>query len=375
MGCSRKKISQPCRGYALVKRYPIINRPFNLFMKKIPSTELLEKYINGKCTEEEITLIKDWYYSLEGEPDHVSDLSAIEEKLLEEQIYNRILTNMAPAVEAAEPEVVEEPARRRSFRPWYAVAGIAASLLIFGGVWLAQSGRLKDNTIASAAAQELVVITNNTAQIYKSVLPDNSVVWLSPNSQIKFPKIFDKRFRGITMSGKCFFEVTKNPQQPFIITSRTIVTKVWGTSFLVRDNDLSNSADVSVLTGKVSVSIKNNEQPTAELVLKKGDVMLYPHQKAVFMVDKNELKPQTENETGILAWNRVNLSFDNKPIGEIVPVLNSKFHVHIKVINERINRYILNADMAGFNLADVLEAFKKSLNVSYEIKDNTIELE
>ncbi|OCX52319.1 hypothetical protein BEL04_12650 [Mucilaginibacter sp. PPCGB 2223] len=343
-------------------------------MKNIPSTELLEKYINGKCTAEETALIKDWYYSLEGEPDHVSNLSIFEEKLLEEQIYNRILTNITPQVEAV-PGVTEEPERRRGFRPWYAVAGIAASLLIFGGVWLAQTGRLKDNTIASAAAQELVVITNNTSQIYKSTLPDNSVVWLSPNSQIKFPKIFDKRFRGISMSGECFFEVTKNPQQPFIITSRAIITKVWGTSFRVRDNDLSNSADVSVLTGKVSVSIKSNDQPTAELVLKKGDVMLYPHQKVVFLVDKNLLKPENETDQGILAWNRTNLNFDNKPLSEIVPVLNSKFHVHIKVTNERVNHYILNADMAGFNLADVLEAFKKSLNVNYEIKDNTIELE
>lgn len=345
-------------------------------MKNIPSTDLLEKYINGKCTDEEVALIKDWYYSLDGEPDHVSNLSAFEEKLLEEHIYNRILTNITPEVEV-EQQPTEEPLRRKGFSPWYAVAGIAASFLIFAGIWLAQTGRLKDNTTINTHAQELVIITNNTRQIYKTVLPDNSVVWLNPNSQIKFPKVFDTRFRGITMSGECFFEVTKNPQQPFIITSRAIVTKVWGTSFRVRDNDLSNSADVSVLTGKVSVSIKGNEKvEAAELVLKKGDVMLYPHQKAIYLVDKKLLKPETENEPAIQIWNRVNLTFDNRLLSEIVPVLNSKFHVHIKVANERINRYILNADMSGFNLADVLEAFKKSLNVSYEIKDNNvIELE
>jgi transmembrane sensor len=345
-------------------------------MKKIPSTDLLEKYINGKCTDEEVALIKDWYYSLEGEPDHVSNLSVFEEKLLEEQIYNRILTNITPDIEV-EPESTEEPVRHTGFRPWYAVAGIAASFLIFAGIWLAQTGKLKDNTTINARAQELVIITNNTRQIYKSVLPDNSVVWLNPNSQIKFPKVFDTRFRGITMSGECFFEVTKNPKQPFVITSRAIVTKVWGTSFRVRDNDLSNSADVSVLTGKVSVSIKGDGKvEAAELVLKKGDVMLYPHQKAIYLVDQKLLKPETENEPAIQIWNRVNLTFDNKLLSEIVPVLNSKFHVHIKVANERINRYILNADMTGFNLPDVLEAFKKSLNVNYEIKDNNvIELE
>jgi len=70
-----------------------------------------------------------------------------------------------------------------------------------------------------------------------------------------------------------------------------------------------------------------------------------------------------------------NLSFENKPLREIIPILDSKYHVHITVKSEKLNHYILNADLAGFNLPDVLEALKKSLNVNYEISDDGIELE
>jgi hypothetical protein len=42
--------------------------------------------------------------------------------------------------------------------------------------------------------------------------------------------------------------------------------------------------------------------------------------------------------------------------------------------NEKLNHYMLNADFSGFNLPDVLEALNKSLNIDYEIKNNTIEL-
>jgi len=326
--------------------------------------------MNGECTEDEVATVKNWYFSLEQEPDHVSSLSAAEEEKLEEHIYNRILNNIG-----VEQLQIAEP-RRRSLRPWYAVTGIAASLLIVAGIWFANTEKLKDTAVGDSHTEELIVITNNTHQIYKSVLPDNSLVWLNPGAQIRFPKVFDTRFRGINMLGECFFEVTKNPRQPFIITSRSIITKVWGTSFRVRDDVKSNSADVSVLTGKVSVSIKGCEKTEpAELVLKKGDVMLYPHQKAIYLVDKHLLKPENGDEPAMQIWNRVNMTFDNKLISEIVPVLNSKFHVHIKVANEKISRYILNADMTGFNLPDVLEAFKKSLNVNYEIKNNVIELE
>jgi transmembrane sensor len=59
---------------------------------------------------------------------------------------------------------------------------------------------------------------------------------------------------------------------------------------------------------------------------------------------------------------------------EIIPVLNSTYGVHIKVADEKLNHYILNADFAGFNLPDVLAALKKSINVNYQIKENIIEL-
>jgi len=349
-------------------------------MKQSISIELLEKYVDGVCTAEEIALVKEWYFSFENEADHVSNLTPSEEKELEEHIYSQILHTInvedKEDIELAESEA--EPVRR-SYAVWYAVIGIAAALLICLGLFLNNKPSSSANEqMAGVVAQEMMLITNNTHQIYKKVLPDNSIVWLSPGAKVKFPKIFDPHFRAVTMSGDCFYEVTKNPNRPFIISSRSIVTKVWGTSFRVRDNDDSNCADVSVITGKVSVSIKPKQiADDIDYALRKNELMLYPHQKAVYLADKNILRSEViTNDTYLQAWTRQNLTFENKTLGEIIPVLNTKFHVHINVVNERLNYYIMNADMTGFNLADVLEAFKKSLNVSYEIKANdVIELE
>lgn len=354
-------------------------------MKKPISIELLEKYVNGQCSEEEMAIVKEWYFSFDKEHDHLSALSAPEEEQLEENIYNRILQNIGMADEAhtAEPEAEAEDADvyelpRRRFKAWYAVAGVAATLLVVFSLWVVnykeQGGFAVDNTQSS----DLVVINNNGKELYKAVLPDNSVVWLNPGAQLRYPKAFAKTYRAVSMNGECFFEVTKNPGRPFIINSHSIITKVWGTSFRVRDDAAKHCcADVSVVTGKVSVSIKNADSADVNrLVLKKGDVMLYPHQRAVYLIDKNQLRPEsTLNEPAMQIWNRVNLNFENKPLSEIVPVLNARFHVNIKMRSEKLNHYILNADMEGFNLPDVLEAFKKSLNVDYQIKENSIELE
>jgi transmembrane sensor len=342
------------------------------------SIELLEKYINGKCTPEEVAVVKKWYFSFEDEHDLISDMNLSEERKLEEQIYNRILNNIGFVEEEVELTEQPEEAPRRSYKMWYAAASIAAICLVFLGVLFIKKPAVTDyNQVADSHVQELVLITNNTNQIYKTMLPDSSMVWLSPKAKINFPKKFDSRFRAISMTGECFFEVTKNPKRPFIIKSSSIITKVWGTSFRVRDGVINKEADVSVLTGKVSVSIKNkdNDDAGTDYQLNKNEVMLYPHQKVIYLADKNVLKPESMDEPALQIWNRINLSFEGKPLSEIVPVLNAKFHVQIKVVNEKLNHYILNADMAGFNLPDVLEALKKSLNVNYELKNNIIELE
>jgi transmembrane sensor len=346
-------------------------------MEEPISVELLERYIKGDCTQDEVVLVKKWYRSFEHDNDYVSGISLAEEKELEEKIYNHILSNIGATIDEEEP--VERPGRY-IFRRWYAIAGVAAAIVISVTAYLLVTYReqkIKEIQLANVSTREIQDVTNNSDQIYKVVLPDSSAVWLKPNSEITYPKAFDPKSRIVTISGECFFEVTKNPNRPFIINSRSIITKVWGTSFLVRDNYRSNTAEVSVLTGKVSVSIKtayNSVQPS--LKLEKDDIMLYPHQKAIYLIDQHVLKPIVDNDEGTLQiWKRVNLSFDSKPLHEIIPILNSKFHVHITVKDNRLNHYILNADLTGFNLPDVLQALKKSLNINYEISDSDIELE
>jgi transmembrane sensor len=337
-------------------------------MKKPLPVELLEKYLNGECTEIEVALVKRWYQSFEHDEDHVSDMGFIEEKELEERIYNHILNSVG-----AEVQTVVIPVRHISYK-WYAIAGAAAAIIIVFALSLYNSQKIKAMLNTGPGTQQMVAITNNSGKIYKAILPDNSCVWLSPNAKLTFPKIFNTASRMVSISGQCFFEVTKNPDRPFIINSRSIITKVWGTSFLVKDNVQSKSAEVSVLTGKVSVSIKTTDN--VSLRLEKNEVMIYPHQKVVYLIDQHVLKPENvDNEPALQIWKRVNLSFDNKPLGEIIPELNARYHVHIIATSAKLNHYILNADLAGFNLPDVLEALKKSLNVNYEIKDNSINLE
>ncbi|MEN0052707.1 MAG: FecR family protein [Mucilaginibacter sp.] len=336
-------------------------------MKKIIPVDLLERYLTNKCTPEEKTLVKDWYQSLEQEHDYISDLDETEEQRLEEEIYNHILSNIGETDEQTSDSI---PVKSLYLKIGYVAATIAAIFLIYVAVAINYKKTKNDDAVTDGKCSQIFVIKNSTKQIYKTTLPDSSIVWLSPGASIRYPQIFEPKYRMITLSGESFFEVTKNPQRPFIINSHSIITKVWGTSFLVHDDVNGKMAEVSVVTGKVSVSIRNKPQQ-ASTVIEKGEVLLYPNQKVTFLKTHHSLKTEKENnDASLKIWNRINFSFDNIALKNLVPVLNEKFNVHLVVVNERLNNYVLDADFTGFNLPDVLEALKKTLNINYELNNN-----
>ncbi|MCJ8212004.1 FecR family protein [Mucilaginibacter sp. RS28] len=338
-------------------------------MKKTIPDELLERYLNGQCSEEELARVREWYHSFSKGNDQLSEMSQTEVELLEKRLYGNITEAIGQTSATSRGRVV------KMFR--YAAA-VAVAALFVGGFYFLNTGRVSFKTAVPVAQKtvEQVDITNNSNTVYKAHLPDKSIVWLQPGSNLRYPKTFAANARVVSMYGVGFFEVTKNPKRPFIINGRSIITKVWGTSFLIRDKYRSKTADVSVVTGKVSVSLKKNEaDDTFSTSLEKHEVLLYPKDKAICFLDQHLLKTErVVREPALKQWSQASLSFDNKPMREIIPVLSATYGVKIKVANERINRYMLTADFEGFNLPDILAALKKSINVSYEIKDDLIEL-
>lgn len=335
-------------------------------MKKPISADLLERYLNGECTSEEEETVKEWYDSFENEYDHVSALSSSEEKNIEGNLYKRITANINTNHKTSY-------SRNTILKLVYTAASIAAVLLIAISIFMSQRQNVKINN-DQIVAIENINITNTSKVIYKALLPDSSTIWLSPGSKISYQKEFDQASRLISMSGECFFEVRKDSMRPFIIRSNSIITKVWGTSFRISDANEYSDAEVSVVTGKVSVKIRDNNE-AIHLPLEKDEVMLYPDQKVTLLRKQRLLKTQTENKhSSVYIWRRVNLAFESLPLKSIVPVLNANYHSRIKIDNQELNNYMLTADFDGFNLPEVLDALKKSLNINYEIKGDSIVL-
>jgi transmembrane sensor len=337
-------------------------------MKKDVLADLLKKYLAGDCSAEEIAVVNEWYEASNAQPDHLASLSEDQNELIRQRMLRAILKD----AELAETAVKPVSSVRTLFSGNWAKL-LAAAVLLF----LIKTAVQQIYTYSPAGNTSTVKerhIVNQTNTIYKQVLPDNSVVWLSPQSTLTFPEKFAAKSRNVKMSGGCYFEVTKNPQRPFIIQSGRVVTKVWGTSFKIDDSN-SSIATVTVVTGKVSVRRNNRSEENISPVMGADEVLLLPHQKVTYQQRSNTLQTSKVTETASLQlYQHVNLSFTNIKLSQIVQVLSKTYKSDIKIDSTINGNMLMNADFNGLNLPEVLETLQTSLKVSYAIQNETITL-
>lgn len=229
---------------------------------------------------------------------------------------------------------------------------------------------LRRSPAPSYAKIRSIKINNTTPIIRKQVLPDGSMVWLNPNTILSYPSRFGK-LREVSMQGEAFFEVTKDHAHPFVITSGKVLTKVWGTSFRIRSIPGENNTKVSVLTGKVSVSIPI-EQTLSETP-KHSEIFLFPQEEVTYQpAARHLLKAPIAVTSDMDMWRKSNLSFDDAPLADITVQLSKYYNVDLQAEGEKLQQNQLTADFNGKNLADILVLICKSMHTSYTKVDNRI---
>lgn len=300
--------------------------------------ELVQRYLEKKSTDEELEIFV--YLMKQGKLD----------KYLEETMNTDLGLDQEQLVWP------EKKGWLRLFRWPVAAAAVltAGTLFFFSSQKQEQDTQIRNH-----------MLYNSTGSVLKKILPDGSTVWLNPGSRFTYPSKFGE-FRAVSMQGEIFFEVVKDHQHPFLISSGTILTKVWGTSFRIRSVPGEKISKVSVLTGKVSVSTVSKS---------KKEVMLLPEEEvSCNKSDQQLLKAPIELGSDMMVWRKAELSFEDTELSAIIPTLSRYYHVPIFLQEEKLKKYRLTADFKGKNLPDILMLICKSVQCSYSSTGKEITL-
>ena len=212
---------------------------------------------------------------------------------------------------------------------------------------------------------------NNTKGVRRVMLADGSVIALKPNSSIEYPKNFAKDERRILLKGEAFFDVSKDKNRPFVISTSQLRVKVLGTSFNVMAYEGAKEAIVAVKTGRVSVAkSKHALTPTPE----EEEVILTPNQEVVYNTAEDLFSKKLVAKPEVILEDptQFETQYDGAPVVKILSVLEQNYGINIQYDEEVLSNCILTTSMAEEGLYERIQIICRAIGAKYEINNASI---
>lgn len=250
-----------------------------------------------------------------------------------EKDVDTLLQNHMARLEQATPA----PKLRRLFWPYAAIAASVA--LLIGGAWMIWK------PAAAPVIKQLAIAEQQGKKSHskKITLPDGSAVWLNAGSKLEYPEQFNKNERIVKLEGEAFFDIVKDAQRPFMVSTAEFSVRVLGTSFDVRAYPHEDSAVTSLVKGAVEVLLKgNNDQG---IPLKPNEKLTIPiyHVNATTVKEKNEqetaplikasLTTMTDSLVTETAWVQNKLAFKHMPLENVAHLMGQWYNTDIRFKN------------------------------------------
>ncbi|MBO3698697.1 FecR family protein [Roseivirga sp. E12] len=186
------------------------------------------------------------------------------------------------------------------------------------------------------------------------LLADGSVVWLNEGAVLDYPEEFTASTREVSLTGEAFFEVSHNPDKPFIVEADGTTTEVLGTSFTITEED-GEVLRLVLATGKVRFT-KDNQQAT-----------LTPGQMIVVDANGKVSKSVNDNQN-FMSWKTRKLTFDNTPMKEVISDISELYGVVLEIKDKEFLTCPMTTTFQDDSLKDVLETIELLFNI--EIQQN-----
>ncbi|GGN01975.1 hypothetical protein GCM10010967_40630 [Dyadobacter beijingensis] len=272
---------------------------------------------------------------------------------------------------ARRQEQRHENRKRDAFFPMFLSRwNVAASLLIVAGLCFAIF-RIYHHTkpLATAPGMENsrspFIEVSNMERAFKYVqLPDGSSVVLHRSGTLKYPQAFNGTKREVYLTGEAFFEVTKNPDQPFFVYAGEVTAKVHGTSFSIKAIADEKEITVAVKTGKVSV-FTEKASPALLLTCNQQATFERAHAKLVRSALKSPvlLNIPIENQE---------FTYSETPAAEVFEALGKAYGVNIAFDRPSLAHCSITATLGDEPLENKLKWLCTILEARYTIAQDSI---
>lgn len=374
-------------------------------MNKEEVLELVRRYNEGKCTEQEQSLLETWYVN----------------------------QSLAPAEEIAEFKLEQDlhdifcalPGPGRRMKLWYKIAVAASVLLVTGigyfymerqaaenkdyvyvrsdikpggnravitlgngkaidlsktgtGVLSREAGLLITKTadgqikckLDPHAPKEfsLMTITTPRGGAYMLELPDGTKVWLNAASSLQYlPVTGQVAERRVALQGEAYFEVAKDKTRPFFVETAHQVVRVLGTHFNVSAYDDEPSTRTILFEGAVLVRLSKRISGNSD---RASEARLVPGQQS--LLTETGIKLGTADLKEALAWKNGYFIFNEETLGSIMRKVSRWYNIDVVFKDDLEKTSFIGVISRSKNLASVLQLLQETGNVHFKMEGRSV---
>ena len=330
--------------------------------------ELLEKYLNNRCTSQEVEEVIQWMkqQSFFSESKKLGKIDwqqfKEEDSIVSDEKLDTLLDRIHHKLNIEEPRTIQLKNNRLISLLSKAAAIILIPLLAFLYYTISENNRLT-NQITTVSVDSLEVIAPIGSRTVVE-LSDGSVVHLNYGSRIKYPQNFWGETRGVALTGEAYFEVAHNPDKPFVVNAGRIDIRALGTVFNVNAYPDNNNIATTLVEGKVLVQeMKNNGNVETIKELTPGQHVTYEKKTGV-------VKSSPEQVEKYIAWKDGKLVFENEPIDQVAQRLSRMFNVEIQVDKE-MEKYRYTVTFLDEPLFQILDLLSDATPIKYRALPRT----
>ncbi len=370
--------------------------------ENLKAKALLEKYTDGLCSEEEKSMVENWYSSLPDAgpaPDYDQIVKSKQEiwYLLSVKQFGNYKFNYLKYICVAAALLIclgtgiyfshilirKDFSKEISAKTDIVPGGNKATLTFGDGTTIilddAAKGELAtrsgmsvtkngDGQLTFVVREASLVNPNVLNSIvtprggqYRMVLPDGTKVWLNASSSLKFPSAFTGNERKVQLMGEAYFEVVKNRAIPFKVFSGNQQVVVLGTHFNINSYADEPSVKTTLFEGSVQVSSISNA----------GVRILKPGQQSVFRA--NTIDVNTVDLEEALAWKNGLFVFNNEDLESIMRKVSRWYNVNVIYKDDEVRKEVFGGSVSRFvNISETLRMLEITGNAHFKIEAGQI---
>lgn len=326
--------------------------------------ELLIRYLSGNCNDDECECLLTWVETSEENKRHFAEMknswviSNINTDNLNQDETNHSFQTVLNKIQNSENNSENNSPKISIF--WRVAAAVIITVgltsLINYIVWKEPEKKLAYN--------ELSVPSGQQAQL---TLADGTRIWLNSKSKLIYPGEFSSKTREVILEGEGYFQVSHNPDKPFIVKTSHLDVKVLGTSFNITNYSDEDKISFALESGSISLLDKGTEN--SKLKLKPTDLAVYSKKTHDIQLSKGDADIYK-------SWLKGQFKFRNLSFEDIARRLGRNFNVQFVFVNEKIKTIKYNGSFYNYEpLHQILKIMQTNSAFRYRIVKDKVFIE